>query len=81
MHELSIAMSILESVQEEVEQRGCGSVEAIHLRVGELSGVVPDALSFAYEVAVQETPFARSRLVIEAVPGDQLEIFALELPG
>jgi len=80
MHELSIAMSILDSVQEELEQRQCGGIDAVHIRIGEQSGVVPDALRFAYEVAVQETPFASCRLVIESAPGHELEIFALELP-
>jgi len=68
MHELSIAMSILESLQEEVTIRGCGQVDAVHIRVGGLSGVVPQALASAYELAAEETPFARSRLVIEEVP-------------
>ena len=80
MHELSIAISILESIEEEVEQRGCGPVEAVHIRVGGLSGVVPEALRSAYELAAEQTPFARSRLVIEEVPGADLQIFALELP-
>lgn len=68
MHELSIAMSILESLEEESEQRGLGAVEAIHVRVGALSGVVPEALQSAYELAAGQTPFAAARLVIEAIP-------------
>ena len=68
MHELSIAMSILDSVQEEVDRRNCGSVEAIHLRIGALSGVVPDALRSAYELAAEQTPYASTRLMIEEVP-------------
>lgn len=68
MHELSIAMSILESLQEEVNARGCGPVEAVHVRVGGLSGVVPEALTSAYEMAAANTPFASSQLVIEQVP-------------
>jgi hydrogenase nickel incorporation protein HypA/HybF len=68
MHELSIAMSILESVEEEVNQRGCGTVEAVHIRVGPLSGVVPEALQSAYDMAAEQTPFASTRLVIEEVP-------------
>ena len=68
MHELSIAMSILESLEEEANARGCGSVEAVHIRVGGLSGVVPEALASAYELAAEATPFARARLVIEQVP-------------
>jgi hydrogenase nickel incorporation protein HypA/HybF len=68
MHELSIAMSILDSLEDEIAERNCGSVEAIHLRIGPLSGVVPDALRSAYELAAEQTRFARSRLVIEEVP-------------
>ena len=30
-------------MQEEVEQRQCGTVEAVHIRVGEQSGVVPES--------------------------------------
>jgi hydrogenase nickel incorporation protein HypA/HybF len=68
MHELSIAMNLLEAVQEEVEEKGYGAVEAVHLRVGGLSGVVPEALRSAYEMAAFETPLAASRLVIEEIP-------------
>ncbi|HEX3747885.1 MAG TPA: hydrogenase maturation nickel metallochaperone HypA [Bryobacteraceae bacterium] len=68
MHELSIAMSILDAVQEEVDRHGYPGIEAVHLRVGDLSGVVPGALSAAYEMAAEMTPFAGSRLVIETVP-------------
>jgi len=68
MHELSIALSILEVAGEEVERRGGPQVEAIHLRVGPLSGVVPEALVSAYELAREATPFAACRLVIEEVP-------------
>ena len=68
MHELSIAMSILESLEEEVERTGCGPVAAVHVRIGRLSGVVPEALSAAYEMAAAGTPFECSRLIIEEVP-------------
>ncbi len=67
MHELSIAMSILEVVREEVAQRRC-HVEAIHLKIGALSGVVPEALASAYELARYDTEFETCRLVIEDVP-------------
>jgi hydrogenase nickel incorporation protein HypA/HybF len=67
MHELSIAMSIVEAAADEGRQRGA-QVSAVHLRLGALSGVVKDALLFSYEVACQDTPLAGSRLVIEDVP-------------
>jgi hydrogenase nickel incorporation protein HypA/HybF len=68
MHELSIAIGILESLDEEVGRLGCGPVEAVHIRVGGLSGIVPEALRSAYELAAEQTAFAHSRLVIEQVP-------------
>lgn len=67
MHELSIAMSIVDAAQEEATRRGV-RVSAVHLRLGELSGVVKDALLFSYDVACQDTALAGSRLVIEEVP-------------
>jgi hydrogenase nickel incorporation protein HypA/HybF len=68
MHELSIALSILELAEEEAERRSAARVVAIHLRLGPLSGVVKDSLLFAYEVARGETPLADAQLVIEEVP-------------
>jgi hydrogenase nickel incorporation protein HypA/HybF len=69
MHELSIALSLLEVAEEEIEKQGGGSrVAALYLRVGPLSGIVPEALTSAYELACERTPFEGSRLVFEEVP-------------
>jgi hydrogenase nickel incorporation protein HypA/HybF len=68
MHELSIAMSMIEMASEEAARRGGVQVSAIHLRLGPLSGVVREALLFSYEVACDGTPLEGSRLVIEDVP-------------
>jgi hydrogenase nickel incorporation protein HypA/HybF len=68
MHELSIAMSMIEMASEEAARRGCARVNAIHLKLGPLSGVVKEALLFSYEVACEGTPLAGSRLVIEESP-------------
>jgi len=68
MHELSIAMSILDAVEEEMQRHDGAQLEAVHLRVGPLSGVVKEALVSAYELAREQTPFARSRLVFEDAP-------------
>jgi hydrogenase nickel incorporation protein HypA/HybF len=67
MHELSIAMSIVDLAQEEAQQRGV-QVSAVHLKLGALSGVVKDALLFSYEMACDDTPLKGTRLVIEEVP-------------
>ncbi|MEZ0335116.1 MAG: hydrogenase maturation nickel metallochaperone HypA, partial [Gemmatimonadales bacterium] len=67
MHELSIALSLVDLAQEEAERLG-GRVCALHLRIGALAGVVPEALLASYEMACAETPLEGSRLVIEDVP-------------
>jgi hydrogenase nickel incorporation protein HypA/HybF len=68
MHELSIAMSMIEMAEGEAARRGGVVVSAIHLKLGELSGVVKEALLFSYEVACQGTRLEGSRLEIEEVP-------------
>jgi hydrogenase nickel incorporation protein HypA/HybF len=68
MHELSIALSILDVTEEEMERQGGGQVEVIYLKLGPLAGVVKEALISAYELAREQTPFANARLVIEDVP-------------
>ena len=67
MHELSIALSIVDGVLEELHHRGATQASAVYLRVGRLSGVDKDALLFSYEVASQDTVLGRSNLVIEDV--------------
>jgi hydrogenase nickel incorporation protein HypA/HybF len=67
MHELSIAMSIVEMAEEEAERHG-GRVAAVHLKLGKLSGVVKEALLSSYEMACEDTPLAGSRLMVEELP-------------
>jgi hydrogenase nickel incorporation protein HypA/HybF len=79
MHELSIAMSIVEMAEEEAESRGPVQVQAVHLRLGKLSGVVKEALLSSYEMACHDTPLEGSQLLIEEIP---VEVFCpkCELP-
>jgi hydrogenase nickel incorporation protein HypA/HybF len=67
MHELSVALSIVDAVEEEAE-RHSGHVEAIHLRLGPLAGVVKEALLSAWDLACESSPLAGVRLVVEDVP-------------
>jgi hydrogenase nickel incorporation protein HypA/HybF len=67
MHELSIAMSIVEMAEEEAQRHG-SRVSAVHLKLGALSGVVKEALLSSFEMACFDTPLAGARLVIEEVP-------------
>lgn len=68
MHELSIALSIVDVVEEESATRGGVRVSAVHLRLGALSGVVREALVSSYNLACEGTPLQGSHLVIEEHP-------------
>jgi hydrogenase nickel incorporation protein HypA/HybF len=67
MHELSIAVSVLDVAAEEAERLGV-DVVAIRLRLGPLSGVVAEALRSAFELAREASPLPQARLDIEQVP-------------
>jgi hydrogenase nickel incorporation protein HypA/HybF len=65
MHELSIALGIVDGVLEEAEQRGGLQVAAVYHRLGPLAGVDEQALLFAYPLACEGTPLQGSRLLIQ----------------
>ena len=67
MHELSIALSILEFAEEEGARRG-EPVAAVYIRLGSLSGVNQRALSSAFDLAREATALSNCRLEIEEVP-------------
>ena len=67
MHEMGIANSILEGVAKEVQRRPGTRAVKVGVRVGELAGVDPDALSFAFEALTLDTEFAGLAIDIEYV--------------
>jgi hydrogenase nickel incorporation protein HypA/HybF len=68
MHELSIALSIIDEIGDEAVARNLSGIEVVHLRVGVFSGVDRDALQFAWGLACEGTPFEAARLEIETIP-------------
>jgi hydrogenase nickel incorporation protein HypA/HybF len=68
VHELSIALSIVEGAEEEVARQGGGHVSSVYMKLGPLSGVVKDALLFSYDLACAGTCLEGSQLVIEEIP-------------
>jgi hydrogenase nickel incorporation protein HypA/HybF len=67
VHELSIALSLIELAGEEAARRQA-RVVALHVRLGVLSGVVKDALLSAYEMAAEGTSLEGAALLIDEVP-------------
>jgi hydrogenase nickel incorporation protein HypA/HybF len=67
MHELSIALSLVDMACEEAERLNA-HVEALHLRIGALSGVVVEALEFSFALAAAGSAIDGARLVVERTP-------------
>ena len=68
MHELSIAMNIIEMAEQESELHNGAKVVAVHLKLGPLAGVVKEALLSSYEMASEDSALKGSQLLIEDVP-------------
>jgi Zn finger protein HypA/HybF involved in hydrogenase expression len=84
VHELSIAVSLIDAVCDELPRLGEGAqVCRVHLRVGPSSGVVADALRFAFEVAKAGSAIESAELEIDEGSvrddGRDLELIALEV--
>ena len=69
MHELAIAEGIADVVEARASERRARHVSSVRLRIGEASGVVPDSLTFCFEMVASYRPLlAGARLAIDLVP-------------
>lgn len=66
MHELAITQGIVEMIVERTES---ARVTAVYLRIGKVSGVVPDAVRFCFDLVAEGTPVEGARLEIDEPPG------------
>jgi hydrogenase nickel incorporation protein HypA/HybF len=68
MHEVSIMQAALDAAERHARSRQCARIASIRLRVGILSGVVPESLEFAFSVLRDGTMAAAADLRIETAP-------------
>ncbi len=68
MHELSLIAGLFEIVVEKANAHKAREVTLVTIKVGPLSGVVPELLESAFEMYKKETIAGRARLVIEKMP-------------
>jgi hydrogenase nickel incorporation protein HypA/HybF len=79
MHELSIALEIVGMATDEAARAGARRVEAVHVRLGARSGVVKEALLFAWDAAAADGAMEGARLEIEDAADREMELTALEV--
>ncbi len=69
MHELAIAQSIVEVVEQQASACRATRVKGVRLQVGEASGIMADPLIFSFEMLAGLSPLlAGARLLIETPP-------------
>ncbi len=68
MHELALAQSIVEQADSAARDACASAVTRLHVRIGMLSGVLPDALVNCWEIAAFDSLLSQSELTCEMVP-------------
>jgi len=68
MHEVSIAQGLLDIVVENCKKQGYTGIESIKVKVGKASGIVPEALLFAFESMKADTIAEKASLIIDEIP-------------
>lgn len=68
MHEVGIMEQTLAIALENAQRQNAKKIHRLKMRIGTISGVVPEALSFAFDVVTQGTIAENATLTIETVP-------------
>ncbi len=68
MHEVSIAESLLKIAVDECKRNGYTKINNVRVCIGSASGVMPEALLFAFNALKSETIASGATLTIEEVP-------------
>ncbi|MDU1906189.1 MAG: hydrogenase maturation nickel metallochaperone HypA [Dysgonomonas sp.] len=70
MHELSIALSIVDLAEQQARQNNASEIEELELEIGNLAGVELQTLMFALESSVKGTMLENARIVRHDVIGE-----------
>lgn len=68
MHELSLVAGLFDTLEETAREHRAGKITLVRLKIGKLSGIVPDLLESAFDVYKKGTIAGEARLEIEEVP-------------
>ncbi|MBV6655322.1 MAG: hydrogenase maturation nickel metallochaperone HypA, partial [Mameliella sp.] len=69
MHELSIALGVVDIASKAFRDTGASRIESITLEIGELAGVQLESLYFVWPSAVEGTVLEGAERIIETVEG------------
>jgi hydrogenase nickel incorporation protein HypA/HybF len=67
MHEMSIAQSLVDILEEEMTRHDANTLKSVRLHVGQLSAIVPHSLTFCFQVITKGTPMEDAKLIIDVI--------------
>ena len=68
MHELAITEGIINAAIPEAQKHGAKRILEIRLKIGELSGVLPECIQYYFDIASRGTIAENARLKVEKIP-------------
>lgn len=68
MHEMSIAHSLIEIVKEEMIKNDASVLKTVRVHIGQMSAIVPESLSFCFDVMTSGTELEGARLLMDIIP-------------
>lgn len=68
MHEMSVAINLLELAMQEAAKQNCQRLARAHVQYGALAGIMPEALQLCFSSLIRDTPHKNAILELEELP-------------
>jgi hydrogenase nickel incorporation protein HypA/HybF len=68
LHEFSLTLNMIEIAEDHARRAGASAIKSISVKIGMLSGVIPDAIEFAFDACTRGTLAEGASLEIIEVP-------------
>ena len=68
MHEMSIVQSLISIIEDEMVKNSATKLMSVRLKIGEMSGVVPEALETCFEILTEKSNMKGAVLKMEIAP-------------
>ncbi len=70
MHEVGITKNLIDIAETHARQAGASQIQSVTVEIGDLSGVIAEAVEFCFEAVSRNTMLEGSRLIIKRIPGE-----------
>lgn len=68
MHEMSIVQSLLSIIEDEMVKNNAVKLRSVRVKIGVMSGVVPESISTCFEILTSKTDMNGAELKMDIVP-------------